>query len=56
MCMGLVAICTLGIPRIYQIDALLKTETQVAHLVGLQQFFDQSTAHRYINRFGKWHV
>ena len=56
MCMGLVAICTLGIPRIYQIDDLLKTETQVAHLVGLEQFFDQSTAHRYINRFGKWHV
>ena len=56
MCMGLVAISTLGIPRIYHIDALLKTETQVAHLVGLQQFFDQSTAHRYINRFGKWHV
>lgn len=56
MCMGLVAISTLGIPRIYQIDDLLKTETQVAHLVGLPQFFDQSTAHRYLNRFGKWHV
>jgi len=56
MCMGLVAISTLGIPRIYQIDDLLKTETQVAHLVGLQHFFDPSTAHRYINRFGKWHI
>lgn len=56
MCMGLVAVSTLGIPRIYKIDNLLKTETQVAHLIGLPQFFDQSTAHRYLNRFGKWHV
>jgi hypothetical protein len=56
MCMGLVAISTLGIPRISQIDDLLKTETQAAHLIGLPQFFDQSTAHRYLNRFSKWHV
>lgn len=56
MCMGLVAISALGIPRIYQCKDLLKTETQVAHLIGLEQFFDQSTAHRYLNRFGKWHV
>jgi hypothetical protein len=56
MCMGLVAIFTLGIPRIYQIDDLLSTETELAQLIGLPQFFDQSTAHRYLNRFGKWHV
>lgn len=56
MCMGLVAIFTLGIPRIYQIGDLLSTETELAHLIGLPQFFDQSTAHRYLNRFGKWHV
>lgn len=56
MCMGLVGIAVCGIPRIYQIDDVLKTETQVAHLIGLPQFFDQSTAHRYLNRFGKWHV
>lgn len=56
MCMGMVAIATLGIPRLYQIDDLLKTEPQVAQLIGLPQFFDQSTAHRYLNRFGKWHV
>jgi hypothetical protein len=56
MCMGLVSIFTLGIPRIYQIDNLLKTETQIAGLVGLEHFFYQSTAHRYLNRFGKWHV
>jgi hypothetical protein len=56
MCMGLVAISTLGIPRIYQIDDLLATETQIARLVGLEQFFDQSTAHRYLNRFGRWHI
>lgn len=56
MCMGLVAISTLGIPRISQIDDLLKTETQIARLIGLSQFFEQSTAHRYLNQFGKWHV
>lgn len=56
MCMGLVAIAVCGIPRLYQGEALLKTESQVAHLCGLQKFFDQSTAHRYLNRFGKWHV
>jgi hypothetical protein len=56
MCMGLVAVFTLGIPRIHQIGDLLSTETKLAHLIGLPQFFDQSTAHRYLNRFGKWHV
>ena len=56
MCMGLVAVFTLGIPRIYQIGDLLSTETKLAHLINLPQFFDQSTAHRYLNRFGKWHV
>jgi hypothetical protein len=56
MCMGLVAVFTLGIPRIYQIGDLLSTETKLAHLIGIPQFFDQSTAHRYLNRFGKWHV
>ena len=56
MCMGLVAVFTLGIPRIYQIDDLLSTETKLANLIGLPQFFEQSTAHRYLNRFGKWHV
>jgi len=56
MCMGLVAVFTLGIPRIYQINDLLSTETKLANLIGLPQFFDQSTAHRYLNRFEKWHV
>ena len=37
MCMGLVAVFTLGIPRIYQIDDLLSTETKLAHLIGLPQ-------------------
>jgi hypothetical protein len=54
--MGFVAISTLGIPRIYQIDDLLSTETQIARLIGLDQFFDQSTAHRYLNQFSKWHI
>jgi hypothetical protein len=34
----------------------LSAETKLANLIGLPQFFDQSTVHRYLNRFGKWHV
>ena len=56
MCMGLVAVAVLGIPRISQIDDLLKTEPQMARLIGLRKFFDPSTAHRYLNRFAGWHV
>jgi hypothetical protein len=56
MCMGLVAIAICGIPRLYQIDDALKTEPQVAHLIGLPQFFDQSTAHSKLYRFSFWHV
>ncbi len=56
MCMGLIAIAVCGIPRLYQIDDALKTEAQVAHLIGLPHFFAQSTAHRYLNRFSQWHV
>ena len=39
MCMGLVAIAVCGLPRIYQMNDLLKTELQMAHLIGLPQFF-----------------
>ena len=33
-----------------------KNETELAKLLGLPRFFDQSTAHQYLNRFSKWHV
>jgi len=54
--MGLVTTAICGIPRLYQINDAFKTESQLAHLIGLPQFFDQSTAHRYLNRFSKWHI
>jgi hypothetical protein len=56
MCMGLVSLPILGIPRISKINERLSNETQVAKLLELSRFFDQSTAHEYLNRFGKWHV
>jgi hypothetical protein len=56
MCMGLASLPILGIPRISKINERLSNETQIAKLLGLPRFFDQSTAHKYLNRFGKWHV
>jgi hypothetical protein len=56
MCMGLASLPILGIPRISKVNERLSNETQIAKLLGLPRFFDQSTAHKYLNRFGKWHV
>lgn len=56
MCMGLVSLPILGIPRISKINERLSNETQLAKLLGLPKWFDQSTAHKYLNRFSKWHV
>jgi len=56
MCIGLLALSILGIPRIGQITERLSNETQLAKLLGLPRFFSQSTAHQYLNRFSKWHV
>ena len=56
MCMGLISLPILGIPRISKINERLSNETELARLLGLPRFFEQSTAHKYLNRFGKWHV
>ena len=56
MCMGLISLPILGIPRISKINERLSNETELAKLLGLPRFFEQSTAHKYLNRFGKWHV
>jgi len=56
MCMGLISLPILGIPRISKINERLSNETEMARLLGLPRFFEQSTAHKYLNRFGKWHV
>ena len=56
MCLGLMVLPILGIERIALFTERMSTETQLAKLLGLTRFFDQSTGHEYLNRFGKWHV
>ena len=56
MCLGLSVLPILGISRIGQITERLSNETQIAKLLGLPRFFEQSTGHDYLNRFTKWHV
>lgn len=56
MCMGLITAILLGIPRFRKINDILSTETKIAELIGLPGFFDQCTAHRFLNEFQKWHV
>jgi hypothetical protein len=56
MSMGLIVIMLLGIPRLRKINDVLSTETKLAELIGLPEFFDQSTAHNFLREFGKWHL
>lgn len=56
LAMGIICIILLGIKRLRKINRLLKTETQVANLIGLERFFDQATAHRFLNEFQLWHL
>jgi len=50
MCLGLMVLPILGIERIAQITERLSTETELAQLLGLPRFFNQSTGHEYLNR------
>ena len=56
MCMGIITAILLGVERFRRINDVLSTETKIAELVGLPEFFDQSTVHRFLNEFNKWHV
>lgn len=56
LAMGIICIILLGIKRLRKINRLLKTETQLANLIGLERFFDQATAHRFLNEFQLWHL
>jgi len=56
MCVGIISIILLGIPNLRKINDILSTETKIANLIGLRKFFDQSTAHLFLNEFHKWHV
>jgi hypothetical protein len=56
LAIGIVCIILLGIKRLRKINRLLKTEAQIANLIGLERFFDQVTAHRFLNEFQLWHL
>lgn len=56
MCIGLTGIIVLGINRFRKINNLLSGEGKLAELLGLPGWFDQSTAHSYLNEFHKSHV
>jgi len=54
--MGIITTILLGVERFRKINDVLSTETKIAELVGLPEFFDQSTVHRFLNEFNKWHL
>ena len=56
MCMGIITAILLGVERMRRVNDVLSTETKIAELIGLSEFFDQCTAHRFLNEFQKWHV
>ena len=56
MCTGIVTAILLGVRRFRKINDVLSTETKIAELIGLPEFFDQCTAHRFLNEFQRWHV
>jgi hypothetical protein len=56
LCLSMVSLPVLGIPYIWQINDCLRDEPAVAGALGLKRIFDQSTLHRFLNRFAGWHV
>jgi len=56
MCIGIITANILGVSRLWNIRDVLGTEKTLANLVGLPEFFDQSTGHLFLNEFQKWHV
>lgn len=56
LCISMISLPVLGIPYIWQINDCLRDEPAVARALGLKRVFDQSTLHRFLNRFSGWHV
>ena len=56
MCIELITANILGVSRLWNIKDVLGTETAIAKMVGLSEFFDQSTAHLFLDAFQAWHV
>lgn len=56
LCLSMISLPVLGIPYIGQINDCLRDESVIARALGLKRIFDQSTLHRFLNRFAGWHV
>jgi hypothetical protein len=56
LCLGMVAALTLGLEHLGQMDDRFHDEGRLAEVLGLPAWFDQSTAHRYLNAFQGGHV
>jgi hypothetical protein len=56
LCISMISLPVLGIPYIWQINDCLRDEPAVAQALGLKRIFDQSTLHRFLNRFAGWHI
>lgn len=56
MLFALLALIMLGCDRISHINDRFGDEELLARQLGISRIFDQSTAHRFLNRFGKWHT
>ncbi|ODS37497.1 MAG: hypothetical protein A7316_09345 [Candidatus Altiarchaeales archaeon WOR_SM1_86-2] len=56
MCIGIVATILLGIKRFEKIDDKLHDEVRIANMIGLEKFFDKTTARKFINEFQLWHL
>ena len=56
MSLGILAIIMLECERLFHLNTEYQQERLLAHQLGLVRMFEQSTAHRFINRFKGWHI
>ncbi len=56
MLFSLLALIMLGCDRVAHINDRFKDEELLARQLGIARIFDQSTANRFLVKFGKWHV
>jgi hypothetical protein len=56
MCVGIITGNILGLSRLWNIKDVLGTETALAEMIGLPEFFDQSTGHLFLDEFQAWHI
>jgi hypothetical protein len=56
LCIGIVTTILLGIKRFEKVNDKLHDEVRTANMIGLEKFFDRSTARNFINEFQLWHL